>query len=120
VPSPAPSPSGPPRSFALTGVSAKIDPQYQAVRPDLADVRLADQVFAPHYAAPMAMRVIADASLHAAPDLDSPMLENLRAGDLFEGLDFAAGWAWGIATASGRVGYVDRTAIDFADRAGNG
>ncbi|MDF0752810.1 hypothetical protein NLU14_21530, partial [Marinobacter sp. 71-i] len=47
------SPAGPARKrFSLKGRSVPIDPRVDAVRRDLADVRLADRVFAPHYAAP--------------------------------------------------------------------
>jgi hypothetical protein len=100
------------KSFALDGPSAVIDPRTQAVRGDLADIRLADLVFAPHYAAPMAMVVQRMTPLRAGPGSDDEALADLAPGALFEALDFARGTAWGIAVDLGLVGYVDRKAID--------
>ena len=39
--------------FGLTGTSQAYDPRVTAIRPDLADIAVAGQHFAPHYAAPM-------------------------------------------------------------------
>jgi len=84
------------------------------VRRDLADIRLAEYVFAPHYAAPLVMAVTRAVSLRAGPKDTSEMLAELPPGAIFEALDFASGSAWGIAVAAGLVGYVERGAIDFA------
>ena len=105
-------PGAPPRkSFSLTGPSTAFDPQRHAVRADLADVRLADLVFAPHYAAPMACVVSDAAPLHLGPGADSPSLVQLTTGDCFETLDMTGDMAWGIATAAGLVGYVNRAVL---------
>jgi hypothetical protein len=102
--------SGPtPEGFALTGRSAPIDPRFNAVRADLADIRLAGRVFAPHYAAPLACRVA-----RATPLLDRPGGEavvELSPGDAFEVLELAGGHAWGRAPGPGLVGYLDRHAL---------
>ena len=76
------------RAFALTGPSVTLDPRTHAVRGDLADVRLAEQVFAPHYAAPMAAVALGDAGLFADRNLSEP-IASLATGDVFEVLELA-------------------------------
>lgn len=88
-----------------------LDPTRMAVRGDLADVRLADQVFAPHYAAPMPRIVASGAALRASRAADGAVLATLAAGDRFELLDITGDVAWGVAPASGLVGYVDAAAL---------
>ncbi|OYW23804.1 MAG: hypothetical protein B7Y98_04340 [Sphingomonas sp. 32-62-10] len=90
-----------------------MDPRTQAVRRDLADIRLADQVFAPHYASPLPMVVNQPASLRAGADSAAQSIADLPAGSVFEALDFSGGTAWGIAVSLGLVGYVDRGSIAF-------
>ncbi|PKP91410.1 MAG: hypothetical protein CVT77_12370 [Alphaproteobacteria bacterium HGW-Alphaproteobacteria-16] len=84
-----------------------MDPRTDAARRDLADVRLADRVFAPHYAAPLLHNVVAPTPLRASRDADSETLVELAAGDIFEVLELSAGHAWGLAPGTGLVGYVD-------------
>jgi len=81
------------------------------VRGDLADVRLADRVFAPHYAAPMPRLLTGDAALRAARPSDSEIVAQLHSGDIFEVLELSGGTAWGAAPGAGMVGYIDATAI---------
>ncbi|MET0307079.1 MAG: SH3 domain-containing protein [Sphingomonas sp.] len=81
------------------------------MRRDLADVRLADRVFAPHYAAPMARTLSIDTALRAASPRDSEILVRLSAGDTFEVLELAGGNAWGVARSTGLVGYIDAAAL---------
>lgn len=100
------------RSFALVGRSRTLDPTRFAVRSDLADVRLADQVFAPHYAAHQPRRAAAAADLRTARSADSAVLTTLAPGDAFELLDVTGDTAWGIAPASGFVGYVPAAALE--------
>jgi hypothetical protein len=104
------------RAFALTGPSVTLDPKTHAVRGDLADVRLAEQVFAPHYAAPMNAVALRDVQLFADRTLRDP-LADLMEGATFEVLELAGNHAWGLVAASGLVGYVDRTALDKVDPA---
>ena len=81
-----------------------------AVRRDLADVRLADRVFAPHYAAP-ALRTLACATaLNPSRETEEEVVQ-LAAGDPFEVLELAGGRAWGVAPAQGLVGYLDANAL---------
>ena len=82
-----------------------------AVRRDLADVRLADRVFAPHYAAPMPRNLIAPAELRLSAARDSEVLVSLAAGDVFEVLEFAGNHAWGVAPKAGLVGYIAASAL---------
>jgi hypothetical protein len=89
-----------------------LDPRTHAVRPDLADIRLAGQVFAPHFAAPLLCRVVQSAVLRDAPLGDS--LAELKPGEPFEVLDFSGTTAWGRAPGTALVGYVDRTILELA------
>lgn len=88
-----------------------LDPARYAVRGDLADVRLADHVFAPHYAAPLPRTVTAPASLRATRAKDGDILATLAPGDQFELLDVTGDLAWGVAPASGCVGYLEAAAL---------
>lgn len=81
------------------------------MRGDLADVRLAEYVFAPHYAAPMVCAANRIALLRAQR-LGGEILAELTAGEHFEVLELAGANAWGIAPERGLVGYVERIALD--------
>ena len=81
------------------------------MRRDLADVRLADRVFAPHYAAPMPRTLATPAKLRSARAADSEVLAELAVGDAFEVLELAGDHAWGVAPAAGFVGYIDAAAL---------
>jgi hypothetical protein len=108
--SPATANSPPPRNrFALTGRSVQIDPRREAARRDLADVRLADRVFAPHYAAPLIQIAARPTALRLARDADSEVLATLGSGDVFEVLELSGGLAWGSAPGHKLVGYVPTT-----------
>jgi hypothetical protein len=109
---PADSAARPHKSFALTGRSIAIDPLHNAVRPDLADVRLAEYVFAPHYAAPMPCVLTAAATLHAATSSESDVLAELQPGEAFECLEVLREVAWGVSPDRRLAGYVDRHALD--------
>jgi hypothetical protein len=97
--------------FALSGPSVALDPRTHAVRPDLADVRLAAYVFSPHYAAPLERTLATAASLRSARDPASEVLATLNAGEVFEVLEFAGSFAWGVAPAAGLVGYLPADAL---------
>lgn len=102
----------PRRSFALTGRSIPIDPVHNAVRPDLADIRLAEHVFAPHYAAPMPSTVTHAAALHLTADPSSEVLAQLGEGEVFEVLEVLRQAAWGVSPDRRLAGYVARTALE--------
>ena len=81
------------------------------MRRDLADVRLADRVFAPHYAAPMPRVLHEAAALRAAAPADAEVLAELAPGDPFEVLELAGDHAWGVAPSVKLVGYVTASAL---------
>ena len=99
------------RRFTLTGPSARLDPTTHAVRRDLADVRLADRVFAPHYAAPSPRTLVRNAMLQSTPQDEGSSIAGLAVGDPFELLELAGDRAWGVAPVQGLVGYLDADAI---------
>lgn len=84
------------------------------MRRDLADIRLADRVFAPHYAAPMPRIVTASTALRAGAATDTEMLATLATGDIFEVLELAGDHAWGVAPGTGLVGYLDAAMLGDA------
>ena len=117
LPPSAPTAAGmrPERSgFALTGRSRVLDPRTHAVRPDIADVRLADRVFAPHYAAPLRRALATAATLRESRDPASAALAELPVGAAFDVLDLTGGVAWGIAVDANLVGYVDAATVRAA------
>jgi hypothetical protein len=86
-----------------------MDPTVHAVRGDLADVDLADKVFAPHYARSTPYRAVTATAISAKPTTDAPDAGHLLVGDVFNVLDFSGGWAWGRTAFA--VGYVPENAI---------
>jgi hypothetical protein len=98
--------------FGLAGTSQVYDPRVVAIRPDLADIAVAGQYFAPHYAAPM-MRsgVLPSAALRAAPSLGADQTSELLFGEGFALLDLTGGWAWGYCLADHYVGYLAADAL---------
>ena len=82
------------------------------MRDDLADVELADRVFAPHYARAMAYRVTMAAMTHAKPDASTPVIDTLDAGAALDLFDLSAGWGW-VRSAKG-MGYIVADCIEPA------
>ena len=105
---PTPSAEG---GYPLAGVSHPLDPDYYAYRQDLADVALAGQVIASHYAEPLLRHLVAAAPLRRAASDLSEEIATLRAGDEMWFLDGTRGWAWGYAGTERRVGYVKAEAL---------
>ena len=89
-----------------------LDPRTNAVRGDIADIRLAEFVFAPHYAAPMPRRIAVPTALCADREDCAAPIATLATGDRFDVLDVSGSRAWGIAVAEGLVGYVSIDAIE--------
>ena len=81
------------------------------MRPDLADIRLADQVFAPHYAASVDRSVASSTVLRSGRDPGSEALATLAAGERFELLDLIGDSGWGRAANHDLVGYVPLAAL---------
>lgn len=69
-------------------------------------MRLADRVFAPHYAAPLQRIATQPTALRFGRDVESEQLTVLKPGEMFEVLELSGGLAWGSAPAQGLVGYV--------------
>ena len=89
-----------------------LDPRTNAVRGDLADIRLAEYVFAPHYVAPMPRQIAVATVLLAGRESGAAPIATLTIGDRFDVLDIAGDAAWGIAVGDGLVGYVPVSAVE--------
>ena len=101
----------PTQELALTGPSEKLDDAHWPARGDLAHIRLAGQVFVPHYAVPMAFMVESAATLLSAPRDDGAIRDELAASTAFNVLDIAGKWAWGQVGDDGYVGYLPFAAL---------
>lgn len=101
--------------FRLTGPSVRLDQRVFAVRKDIADIELADRVFAPHYAAAEHCRVIVPATpLRNGPSEKAEAVSQLMLGEGFAIIDNAGGWAWGYGLHDRYVGYVASHALGDA------
>ncbi len=104
-----PSSSAPSRGnrFRLSGPTPALDRRITAVRRDVADVSLADRIFAPHYARPLD-RDCADVrtTVRAAPSHQAAAVSELLLGETFALVDASGDWAWGYGRHDGYVGYV--------------
>lgn len=99
----------------MTGPSERLDSPTLPVRGDLAHVRLAGQVFVPHYSAPMAHALATSGELLTAPRSDGVVRETLPAGTPFNVLDIAGDWAWGQVGEDGYVGYLPMASLRRSD-----
>ena len=95
----------------LDGVSADPDPARFAYRKDLADVALAGEVIASHYAKPVMRELHREARLRVEPDEDAPVIATLPAGAPFALLDSRGGWSWGYGGDDRLVGYLSEEAL---------
>lgn len=109
VSSPTSPAASPRRRFVLTGHSAPINPAVDVVRDDLADVELADRVFAPHYARGLRYTVSVPVIVHLKASEEAAGVTDIAAGDVIEVFDFNGGWAW--VRTPGGVGYVRAEAV---------
>lgn len=92
-------------NFSLTGRSSALDARTDAFRPDLADIGLANRVFASHFASAVGYYCAAHYTpIMAKPDREQ--ISELLQGEGFAVLDFAGGWAWGWSVHDHYVGYV--------------
>jgi hypothetical protein len=97
--------------YTLSGHSIKGDKRTTPIRGDLADIKLAGKLFAPHYAVPMIRTGIAPVTeIHAEPHLSSMPVSSLMHGEEFAVLDIAGDWAWGYCLHDDYLGY-----LRFAD-----
>ncbi|WP_108662689.1 NlpC/P60 family protein [Acuticoccus kandeliae] len=85
----------------------KLDRRRNAVRDDLADIRLEDTVSAPRYATPRIGRIAAPiASCRRRPAEDAPLDTEFLYGEPLDIFDSADGWSWVQSGVDGYVGYV--------------
>lgn len=103
----------PRRQFRLTGPSVALEPGRFAVRRDLAEVAVADRVFAQHYVEPLTAKLRTATDIHARPSSDSEIIASLSDGDAFHLIDLGHEWAWGRGEALWTTGYVAATALDL-------
>jgi NlpC/P60 family/Bacterial dipeptidyl-peptidase Sh3 domain len=97
-------------SFRLSGHSMTFDLRRHALRGDLADVSLAGQTFAPHYAEASPREcALPFVAMYNKPSGDQ--VSELLAGEAFALLDISGGWAWGYSTHDHYVGYVKADAL---------
>jgi len=90
----------------------RLDPRTHAVRNDIADIGLADRVFAPHYARPETLSCIAaDAILREAPSADARAVSQILHGEDFAVVDVTGDWAWGYCLHDDYVGHVPLAAL---------
>lgn len=101
----------PRRQFRLIGPSVALEPGRFAVRRDLAEIAVADRVFAQHYVDPMPRRLARDAVILRRPETGADARGDLKAGDPFYVLDLGRDWAWGRGEV-GPVGYVEVAALE--------
>ncbi|TPG21731.1 SH3 domain-containing protein [Sphingomonas koreensis] len=81
------------------------------MRRDLADVRLADKVFAPHYVQPLAMTATVATPVLATAAATADAVSQLEPGDIFDVLEIANTHSWGQCRADRMVGYVANDAL---------
>lgn len=87
------------------------------MRGDLADVRLAERIFAPHYAAAILCSAVEASPILAARQADGEVRSEILPGEGFEMLELATDYAWGICLGDGSVGFVARGALSYDDPA---
>lgn len=96
----------PATAFHLDGPTRRLDARVNAYRRDIADVALAGTLFAPHYAAPLAMMASASAMMRSAGNHQSEAVSQILPGEDFAVLDLSGGWAWGFSRHDHYVGYL--------------
>ena len=84
-----------------------LDERVHAYRRDIADIALAGQLFAPHYARPMMRACGMRATfVRPKPSTDAPPSSELLPGEEFAVLELTGEWAWGYCRHDHYVGYV--------------
>lgn len=100
--------------FTLSGPSLRLDERIHAYRRDLADVALAGQLFAPHYARPLIRSCgVLATYVRSEPSDTAPIVSELLPGEQFAVLEYARGSAWGYCLQDHYVGYIE--AIELVD-----
>jgi hypothetical protein len=102
------------KRFGLTGPSLALDPRVHAYRKDIADIALAGQLIAPHYARPVIRQLATPITLRADAQENAEALAELAAGEEFAMLECAGEWAWGYRRKDHLVGYIPATSLEPA------
>ncbi len=85
------------------------------MRRDVADISLADRVFAPHYARPLDQGCMAaNVAIRSAPSENAAAVSELLRGEIFAVVDCSGAWAWGYGRHDNYVGYVPVAALGAA------
>jgi cell wall-associated NlpC family hydrolase len=85
-----------------------LDERVHAYRRDIADIALAGQLFAPHYARPLIRGCgTRQAFVRYAPSDEARIASELLPGEEFAVLEISGGWAWGYSRHDHYVGYVE-------------
>lgn len=100
--------------FRLSGPQHISDSRITPIRGDLADISLAGQFFAPHYAQSKIAHCIAPSAIVTNAAHDRAVSEIIY-GEKFAVLDVSGGYAWGYSVHDGYVGYVACDAIAMGD-----
>jgi cell wall-associated NlpC family hydrolase len=89
-----------------------LDERVHAYRRDIADIALAGQLFAPHYARPLIRGCGArPAFIRYKPADDARIASELLPGEEFAVLEISGRWAWGYCRHDHYVGYVEAISL---------
>src|SRR3546814_11706786 len=95
--------------FSLAGPSLILDARVHAYRRDLADVALAGQLFAPHYARALVRQCGSRPTfVFSTPSSEGHPASALRPGEELAGLELPARWAWANCRHAHHAGYVEK------------
>jgi len=100
----------------LTGPSRTLDHRQNAARRDLADIAVAGEWFAPHYAVPQPKSCGVGGADILSADSKGTRISQLLPGERFAVLERSGDWAWGYSEHDRYVGYVRANAlVDVAE-----
>ena len=93
--------------FELRGPMGKYDARTTPIRGDLADIKLAGRLFAPHYVVPKTYSCcVTTAALRVQPSHEAEAVSELLHGEMFAVLDISGDWAWGYCCHDAYLGYL--------------
>jgi cell wall-associated NlpC family hydrolase len=88
-----------------------LDSRVDAARRDLADIRLAQHVFAPHYALAVPRTAGRSTPILARAGARESVLSEVLAGEPFDALEISGNHIWGASPIDGSVGFVEADAF---------
>ncbi len=83
------------------------------MRRDLAEIEVADRIFAQHFVEPLPVVLTAPVQILVRPTKTADLVTTLAAGETFLVVDVGHEWAWGRGEAVGTVGYVAAATLDL-------